>query len=229
MAANLPRLASEFAGKITHLLNTTICTGVRIAAVVSTDPNVILVGRGLTRSSLVPEPFPVQIGQRKPRCWLDVGYRLCLDDAGQHLAVVASYFTIYGADDDRSCLCHFDYERDKQGYPEAHLQVYGQSPALDTWEGSSGRRELERLHFPVGGRRYRPILEDVIEFLVAEQLAETRDGWSDVIEVERQEYQRIQLRAAIRRDPETARAAIAELPPQPRPRRPGRGRRFSGR
>jgi hypothetical protein len=80
VAASLPRLASAFAGKITHLLNTTICTGVRIAAVISTDPNVILVGHGLTRSSLVPEPFPVQIGQKKPVCWLDVGYRLCLDE-----------------------------------------------------------------------------------------------------------------------------------------------------
>lgn len=112
----------------------------------------------------------------------------------------------------------FDYERNKRGYPEAHLQVYGQSAALAAWDaGPSGKRGLERLHFPVGGRRYRPILEDVIEFLVTEQLADGREGWPDVIEAERREYRRIQLRAAIRRDPETARAAVADLPTEETP------------
>lgn len=227
MAVNLPGLASAFAGKITHLLNTTICTGVRIAAVISTDPNVILVGHGLTRSSLVPEPFPVQIGQGKPACWLDVGYRLCLDEEARHLMVMASYFGIHAAGQERTPLCHFDYERGKSGYPEAHLQVSGESAALAAWEGDlSGRRGLDRLHFPMGGRRYRPILEDVIEFLVTEGLAGARDRWRDVIEAGRREYQQIQLRAAIRRDPQTARSAVAALPPeQAAPRPPGRRRR----
>jgi hypothetical protein len=140
--------------------------------------------------------------------------------------VVASYFSIHAADDERSPLCHFDYERSKSGYPEAHLQVFGESAALTAWEGDPfGRRGLGRLHFPMGGRRYRPILEDVIEFLVAEGLAEARDGWRDVIEAERHEYQQIQLRAAIRRDPDTARSAVAALPSEPAPRPPRRKRR----
>lgn len=210
VAANLPTLARDFAGKITRLLNTTICTGVHIATVVSADPNVIHVGCGLTKTSLVTEPFPVQLGQRKPRCWLDVGYRLCLDDTRRYLSVVASFIGIYATDKAQTCLCHFDYERDKSGYPEAHLQVYGQSPALTAW-GSPKDWQLERLHFPVGGRRFRPSLEDVVEFLVAEKLAEARDRWVEVIEAERREYHRIQLRAAIRRDPETARDAVARL------------------
>jgi len=221
--ASLPGLAREFAAKITHLLNTTICTGVRIAAVVSADPNVILVGHGLTRSSLVTECFPVRLGQGKPRCWLDVGYRLCLDEAGDYLSMLASFVDIYAADDDRSGLCHFDYERGKQGYPEAHLQVYGDSTALANWEnGPSPKRGLDRLHFPVGGRRYRPILEDVVEFLVTEQLADARDGWDEMVEAGRREYHQIQLRAAIRRDPQTARDAIAGLPPETEPRRRNR-------
>ncbi len=51
----------------------------------------------------------------------------------------------------------------------------------------------------MGGRRFRPILEDVIEFLIVEQLAKPRDdGWKDVLDQEREEYYRIQLQAAIR-------------------------------
>jgi hypothetical protein len=37
--------------------------------------------------------------------------------------------------------------RDKEGYPEAHLQIYGRSTALAEWSGKP-RRELDRLHFP---------------------------------------------------------------------------------
>ncbi len=137
---------------------------------------------------------------------------MCLDESGRYLAVVSSFIGIYATDRDRSCLCHFDYERDKTGgYPEAHLQVLGESPALAAWGGRFHKKELGRLHLPVGGRRYRPALEDVIEFLIVEKLADARSGWTDPIEQERREYFRIQLRAAIRRDPETAREAVRDL------------------
>lgn len=225
MPADLLRLARDFAGTVQRLLNTTVCEGMRIPAVVSQDPNVILVGYGLRNTSLVTEPFPVHLGRRKPQCWLDVSFRLCLDDAGRYLAAVASFFGIYANDDEHSCLCHFDYEREKPGgYPEAHLQVYGDSAALAAWGGQPQTRQLDRLHFPVGGRRFRPTLEDVIEFLIVEKLADTRDGWKDVLKRERQEYQRIQLRAAIRRDPETARQAVSDLGPEDQPRRPSNRR-----
>jgi hypothetical protein len=132
-----------------------------------------------------------------------------MDSAGENLMVDASYVSAYAADDDESTLCRFDYERDKQGYPEAHLQIYGKSPALAEWSGKP-RRELERLHFPVGGRRYRPTLEDVIEFLIAEGLADGRVGWRDVLDAGREEYWRIQLRAAVRRDPLTTLAVLRD-------------------
>jgi hypothetical protein len=52
----------------------------------------------------------------------------------------------------------------------------------------------------------------VVEFLITESLAVPRDeGWRDVLRAEREAFQRIQLRAAIRRDPETARATLEDL------------------
>lgn len=174
----LASLARGFASKIQDLLNATVCDGSGISAVVSADPNLVLVGHGLTKQSLVTEPFPVKIGRRKATCWLDVSFRMCLDDASRYLTVVSSFFGVYADDPERSCLCHFDYERDKPGYPEAHLQVPG----------------------------------DVIEFLIVERFARPRDDrWVDVLKREREEYYTIQLRAAIRRNPEVAKQALSGI------------------
>jgi hypothetical protein len=206
----LQRRARDFALKVQSLLNTTVCDGVMIAAVVA-KPDRVHVGCGLAPDVLVPPtPFPVRVGRRKPSCWLDVSYRLCLDRAG-YLMVMSSYFGVYANAVGSMCLCHFDYERDKPGYPEAHLQVHGESAALTAMRPDRDQRRLERLHFPSGGRRYRVILEDVIEFLVAEGFASPRRRWAEAIARERAEYEQIQLRAAVRADPETARDELRGL------------------
>lgn len=197
---------------IQRTLNTTICDGPTITAVVRPSRPEILVGHGLTKRSLESQRFRVRRGSGKTWCWLNLSFRLCLDVEQKYLTVASSFIGIYATDDDRSCLCHFDYERNKADYPEAHLQVFGDSEALAEWGGLVQSRGLERLHFPVGGRRYRPILEGVIEFLVFEKLAPAREGWDDVIKEGRRGFHRLQLRAAIRRDPETARQVLSELP-----------------
>jgi hypothetical protein len=51
----------------------------------------------------------------------------------------------------------------------------------------------------------------VIEFLVTEKLAAGREGWKDVVDEGRKGFQRLQLRAAVRRDPEIASQMLEEL------------------
>jgi hypothetical protein len=210
---DLHRLAAEFAQTLQDLLNATVCDGVTISAYVY-RPARVLVGHGLSKKSLEVNPFRLRLGPGKPHGWLEVSYRLCIDDEGRYLMVVSSYVGVYANDTDRSLLCHVDYERNKaHGYPEAHLQVERESAALKTWrltDGTSGRL-LRDLHFPVGGRRYRPALEDVIEFLIVEKLAAGRPGWREALERTRGDFRKLQLRAAIRRDPETAMQAVKEL------------------
>jgi hypothetical protein len=210
VTADLDGLARGFAERMQDVLNKTVCDCVHLPAV--TRPNAtVLVGCGLSKDTFTTEPFRVGLRKRRPQCWLDVFFRLCMDGSGNYLTVTTSFFGIFAADDEKSCLCHFDYERDKaHGYPEAHLQVHGDSSALASWK-SQQKKPLAKLHFPVGGRRYRPTLEDVIEFLIVERLADPREGWEDVLNTQRRDFQRIQLRAAIRRDPETARQAITDL------------------
>lgn len=107
-------------------------------------------------------------------------------------------------------LCYYDFEREKDRYAAAHLQVEGEAPALDVLPGCRSRRDLHKLHFPVGGRRYRPCLEDVIEFMINEGFADGRLGWTDVLKAERDAFLMNQLRAAVRRHPEVATAVIRE-------------------
>lgn len=209
---HLQRPARDFAGKIQQLLNSTICSNVRINTVVS-RPGTALIGHRLTRRRLLSEPIPVRRdGRAKPHCWLDLSYTLCLDDHPNYLAVQTSFFAVLAPDGDRTPLCHFDYERDKpDGYPEAHVQVYGRSLALERWRLADGRG-LEKLHFPTGGRRFRPTLEDVVDFLAAERLVPPlTDAGRHAVEAGREEFRRIQLRAAIRRDMETARQAVSDF------------------
>lgn len=52
----------------------------------------------------------------------------------------------------------------------------------------------------MGGRRFRPSLEDIIEFLVCEDLAEGRPGWQRVVDEGRDRFQPNHLRAAMRRN-----------------------------
>jgi len=69
-ADRLATLARGFAAKIQDLLNATICDGVRIATVISADPNRVHVGHGLAKPSLITEPFSVRVGRPKSTCSL---------------------------------------------------------------------------------------------------------------------------------------------------------------
>ncbi|MFB9681178.1 hypothetical protein [Streptosporangium vulgare] len=135
-----------------------------------------------------------------------------IDEAGKYLTVDNAFVGIYAANEDRSPLCHFDYERDKtSGYPESHVQVHGESEALAVWGDEFTDRGLHRLHFPAGHRRFRWILEDVVEFLVSEGLATPHSAdWMDVLKPGRKKFMQTQLRAAIRNDMETALLYLSE-------------------
>lgn len=72
-------------------------------------------------------------------------------------------------------------------------------------------RSLERFHFPVGGKRYRPTVEDMVEFVVIERFAKPRPGWQAVVRQHRDDWARVQLKSVVRRDPETAAEELRRL------------------
>lgn len=170
----------------------------------------------ITKKDFKPKLIPLTLGARKAHASLMVAYVLVLDPEGEYLSVSKSQFGLYldeHPSEKPELLAHWDYERQPtHGYPAAHVQVNGEASHFDRLcdlaRERLGRdcppRPMGHLHLPVGGRRYRPSLEDVIEFLILENLVDCRAGWKEVIETHREIWEARQLQAAVRRLPQLA-------------------------
>lgn len=204
---------SRFTREIQALLNSTVASHVQIKAVALSkgDDRLFMLGNLLTKNTLTAQRFKLRPLAPKAELWMDVSFQLRLDAEREHLMVHKSFFGLFGSRDAKHGLFHYDYERDKaDGYPDAHLQVDASSELFNTLNDpkcDSGR-SLAQLHFPVGGKRFRPCLEDIIEFLIVERLVEAKDGYEKVIEAGREGFRKNQLMAAMRRDPATVEAFV---------------------
>jgi hypothetical protein len=208
--------ARRFADRINSLLNGTITDGIRVGVVLEVDGSVCWIGTGVTHSNFAGRCIPLSIG-RRPRAHLLAHYTLSLDRDPRYLLVDQSTYELYLDAEGEHSAFHYDYIREPPAtYPAAHFQIHASCRALDEILTASGRAadRVRDLHFPVGGKRYRPSLEDVVEFLVVERLAEPRQGWETVIESHRDEFHRQQLKAAVRNDPDAAREVLESLPPE---------------
>jgi len=200
----LARQCREFAGRISDLLNNTVANGVRLSAVVRRNEGWI--ARGISGQRLLSELIPLTIDGRAPSCFINVVHRLRMDDEQQWAANVSTTFGVYARPGIEPWF-RYEYERDKDGYPESHFHI----DADPRTPFPFGVRDLAHQHFPVGGRRFRVSLEDVIEHLVAEGYARARAGWEAVVQEHRQEWLDRQLRAAVRRFPDLAADQLLHL------------------
>ena len=209
------REAWDFRERLQDLLERTVCDGPRLK-VATIPPLLAVVGRDVSAHDLRGAPIPLRKTEHAPQLYALLQFTLAPDQQGEHLMVVSSVLGVCLDVEARQELFHVDYERDKSdGYPEAHLQVIASSPE---WEkvlaGSSKKRRkraLSKLHLPAGGRRYRTTVEDLVAFLAAETLVDCRTGWETAVEEYRNEFEERQLRAAVRRRPEIAQAALDDL------------------
>jgi hypothetical protein len=122
---------------------------------------------------------------------IDVSAYLMLDEDEERFLTVRSSVCALLVGQPAELVLHYDFQRDKTQYTEAHLQVYGRHQTLEQLLGELGRKEVDalaKIHFPVGGRRFRPSLEDLLECLVDEGLAEPKSGWRDVLNSSRRDY-----------------------------------------
>jgi hypothetical protein len=198
---DLGAAARRFAATLQDLLNQTVCDHAKVVTKIHGDD--VTVGTRLERG----KSRPVRMRSGAPGgISIDVSCQLTFDeDEGLFLTVKKSYCGVYLGAEAEDILLHYDFERDKERYTEAHLQVCARHEGLESFRRAQGRKDgLAKIHLPVGGRRLRLAIEDLVECLIVEGLVTPKAGWEPVLDRTRDEYRVRQLSAAIRRSPGTA-------------------------
>ena len=108
----------------------------------------------------------------------------------------------------------YDRRRRAPGRAAAHVHIHANSPELAWIYGTSAQPapDLHSLHFPAGGRRFRPTLEEFLLFLDRENLFnDWKDGWKPKLIQSLEVWERRQARATARQFPQEAAGALEAL------------------
>ena len=169
------------------------------------------VGVALVRSRDDPE---------NPSLFLRARYIVEMDPTDGHLRVASSMVGLW-ADVTRGRkrprpIVRVEYDRRqlRRGRAAGHVHLHANSPELAWLYGSGGRPapDLHALHFPVGGRRFRPTLEEFLLFLDRENLFDNwKAGWKPRLIQSLEAWERRQARATARQFPDEAIGALQTL------------------
>lgn len=188
------------------------------------DTRFDLVGtEGLSSINFVAD---LKINQ-EPRIRLQVSLVLRLSTDKRYLAVLKSEFHVK-LFDESAPIFHYDFQNNPRSeIPAAHVNIHASNePLLRLMKsaGSMNRAKLREksvrsghvpqpseLHFPVGGTRFRPCLEDVLQFLIYELGVDRMDGWRQVLDVGRANWREKQLATAVVDNPPIAIRALQSL------------------
>lgn len=154
----------------------------------------------------------------EPLFRLSVAYQCSLDSIGSYLAVDDAKVKVF-AEDDKEPLFRYEYDRNAvSDMPAAHVQFHAHRDAFthvmakagtSTARGKrrargSGVPRISALHFPVGGHRFRPCLEDVLEMLITEFGVDSTEDGRRALRDGREAWRRAQVGAVVRDAPGVA-------------------------
>ena len=176
-----------------------------------------------------PQSGIILCDKHGPILRLSVDYKCTLDGHDKWMAISSSKVHVFVEPDGREPLFRYRLDRSPTGkIPGAHIQFHGEHPELEQamrdCGDSTGRAKarqrgvrdihLHSLHFPVGGPRFRPALEDVLEMLIEEfgvkpvgSVATARRALADA----RESWRRKQVATVVRDAPSAAVVALKEL------------------
>jgi hypothetical protein len=109
-----------------------------------------------------------------------------------------------------------EYERFARRVSPAHVHFHAESTEIGWLYGSAGKPvpRMEELHFPLGGERFRPCIEDFLLFIDTEKLyTDWADPqrWRHVLDTSRKEWEIRQAQATVRRFRDAASAELSRL------------------
>lgn len=161
----------------------------------------------------------------EPRLKITVGFKCSFDGSQQFLAVHSANFKVF-ATESSDPLFRYEFERSApDDMAAAHIQIHAHRDALSYAMarcGTATRRGKQRakhgeagamkaLHFPVGGSRFRPCLEDVLEMLIHEFGVDHPAEALGVLRKGRETWRRTQLKSAVRDSPDDAVEALRDM------------------
>lgn len=221
MSELLETEASTFATDLTDLIQGCIDSAPRFVVVNASNDKQRRIG---------PEPFEPGHGSGagfgfvplvrerdegdEPRLMLKIEFRVSLDRQSEHLAVQQSTFGLWvRPDPERGPRPVFRIEHDREATtkPSAHIHLHAESVELGWIYGTAGLAlpRLQEIHFPVGGRRFRPTVEELLGFLNREKLfTDWRPGWNTILDQSLEAWNKRQAQATVRNNSE---AAIEQL------------------
>ena len=141
---------------------------------------------------------------------LKIEFCVSLDDDSKFLAVQHSTHGLWVRPDPRKPsrpVFRIEYDRNARNKPAAHVHLHAESMELGWIYGTAGLAPplLHDIHFPVGGQRFRPTVEELLLFLDREKLfMNWRSGWDKAVWRSLIEWEQLQAKAVVRRHAETS-------------------------
>jgi hypothetical protein len=220
----LLELATDFADNLTTRIGRIVPLEAKFSALATGTATTGRVMVGVLEEGIKPESIPLTIGGDS-KLRLLIKFNCGWDSSADFLAVDASWFHVRLGDREKDePLFRYEYLRHPgNDVPCAHLQVHGHRdeflfmlvagdrarPAQRQRSGSVPR--LCEFHFPLGGHRFRPCIEDVLQALVLEFGVDTVDGWRTAVLEGRESWRRTQLKSAVRDAPADAAEVLGAL------------------
>jgi hypothetical protein len=218
----LYQLAAEFADDVTRTVQRIVPTSAQFTALAIGQGGRAFVGVGIfTEGQFTPLPLKINGTHRLN---LLIKLHLCWDSGQDFLAVDKSFFHVRAEGRDDTPLFRVEYVRQAtRDVPCSHLQIHAHRDELTyllmlserARPAARVRRDkiprVAEFHFPHGGHRFRPCLEDVLQALITEFGVDAQPNWRVAVEEGREDWRIKQLRAAVRDAPEDAAAVLEAM------------------
>ena len=158
--------------------------------------------------------------------FLKANFHCTWDHVNEYLTVEKSGISVYAVKPTGQPIIRYEYEREallRSGFsharpcPSKNSLTYMMAKAGVETQRAERRAisgevpSLQDLHLPLGGHRFRPALEDVLEMLIDEFGVDHPEGSFEVLRAARERWRLIQTRAAVRDAPQAAIDALESL------------------
>ena len=201
MTSELATRSEEFAAEVGDLLRDSLGADVQIVSVRFGERYAVRPAGDGARQQRIPLTVS---GEHLAD--LSLALYQTLDHSGRHLKTTRSDFGVFSTLD-RTPLVRLEYRSDMSEDPVCHWQFHAERGAfthlLSIANSNDARRvptphDLSKVHLPVGGERFRPGLEDLIEMLIRDCGVDSAEGWREALAAGRERWRHRQFRTSVR-------------------------------